>query len=355
MYSMNHNIEIVDYREAEKFLNDDCQEMLKESLKKYKTTDFAPQDMTNIVEVLYFITTRPNVVEYVHNIKDDERNGFFQYALNKVDLPIVKWLIEKGNIKYHTNKECEDFLLFCIEQLSPDKEQYTQESAHAIVKCVIDRYKDNKIFQPYKEDFIKKMIVLQLRQRALSSQYKVDEELLTPFLAQDQTHTGNGLCNMYQTIVDDESGNTIAHIIINQRAADELHTFIKKNYVSDTVINKEKMTVRALAFQKFRAFTMNTVTIDIQKEDFKASRCCHYMLDKYFAEKDFDKKDNCCEKHVITKKYGASADSTQNKFQLFTNSGRLSKLLLDEPEQPYGCTRLFNCLASAVKSINLSS
>jgi hypothetical protein len=127
---------------------------------------------------------------------------------------------------------------------------------------------------------------------------------------------------MYQNITDDESGNTLAHIIVDQRDADELYKLIKKNYISNTVINKEKKTVRALAFDKFRVFTLNTTTIDLHKEESAASRCCNYMLDKYFAGDNFDKKENCCSKHIVTKKY---IDYTPNKF---------CKSQINLPEEP---------------------
>ena len=112
----------INYKETEKYLNDDCKKQLKSCLQKYNDNDFTPQDMNNILEVVSYITQYDDSAKCIHDIKDDEQNGFFQYALKKVDLPIMQWLIEKGNIKHHSKKECADFITFCAEQLSPNVE-----------------------------------------------------------------------------------------------------------------------------------------------------------------------------------------------------------------------------------------
>jgi hypothetical protein len=332
LYGMEQNNSDVNYRETEKLLNDGCKTYLNGCLETYKTTDFTPQDMNHILEVLLFITGNSGSREYIHSIKDSEQNGFFQYALNKVDLQIVQWLRDQGNIKYHTPMECEDFLKFCEKQLSPDKEESKKKAAIGIVKCVIEQYKEREIFRTYEETFIRQMIMLQLKERTLSSKYVVDEELLTPFVSQNQFN----ISDMYQKIMDDECGNTLAHIVVEQRDADELHKLIKKNYISNVIPNKEKLKVHELAFKKFRAFTMDTTSIDLHKKESRASRCCYFMLDKYFAGADFSKKENCCSDHTIANKY-VGVDRTQQRQQPVINSFLsidATSMNLPFPEEP---------------------
>ncbi len=193
----------IDYKETEKYLNDDCNNQLKNCLEKYKTSDeFTPQDMNNILEVISFITGCENSADYIHLAKDDEQNGFFQYAIKKIDLPITLWLIAKGNIKYHSEKECADFVTFCAEQLSPRIDLEKRDTAYAILKSIIEHYKTNTIFNSCKESYLEKMIMLQLQHRAQNTQFIIEEELLTPFLNQDQSNSSSGLSDMYQKIVD---------------------------------------------------------------------------------------------------------------------------------------------------------
>ena len=121
--------------------------------------------------------------------------------------------------------------------------------------------------------------MLQLKHRALETRFVIEEELLTPFVQQ------NGLSDLYQTTVDvsDQNNNTLAHIIVEQHDADELHKLMNKNYISKTARNSANKTVYDLAFDKLRVFTQDTTKTALHPEQSKAARCCYYMLDKYFA------------------------------------------------------------------------
>jgi hypothetical protein len=322
-----------DYKESEELLIGDCQNQLKDCLERYKAADnFTPQDMENILGVISFITAAENSAEYIHCAKDAEQNGFFQYAIRKVHLPIIKWLIEKGNIKYHLKKECTDFITFCAEQLLPTIEPDKRETAYVILKAVIEQYKTNIIFQSCKESYLETMIRLQLAHRTLVTQFTIEEELLTPFLNQDQANTLSGLSDMYQTIVD-EKGNTLAHIVVNQHDADELYKLINKNCVPKKVENN----VHTLAFNKHRVFTKDTTLVSVRPEEAQATRCCYFMLDKYFAEnqKDFAKKQDCCKNHSIIKRYDIDSDiSRSSSSQSISNSSSssLQESVLSAPQ-----------------------
>lgn len=339
LYGMEQNSDGVEYEEAETFLNDHCKTQLKSALEKYKNEEFTPQDMDNLLEVLFFITGYDDSVEYIHMSRDDEQNGFFQYALNKIDLPVVQWLIEKGNLNYHLEKECNDFVTFCAEQLSPEIEDTKRKTAYNIVKNVIECYKEHTIFQSCRERFVEDIIILQLQHKALWTQFTIDEQLIIPFLIQDQTKASVELSSLYQTIRD-KDGNTLAHIAVQQRDADELYTLMKKNYISKTVENNDKNTVALLAFNKFRSYMVDTTSIDIHKKEAQAARCCHFMLKKYFAEDDFDRNQNCCKEHVIIKKYEV-VDTVQNKSQSFiknvSSTSTNPPLILSEEPQDNRC------------------
>lgn len=362
----------IDYKETEKYLNDDCKNQLKNCLEKYKKSDeFTSQDMNNILEVVSFITGNENSADYIHDIKDDEQNGFFQWAIKKIDLPTTQWLIAKGNMKYHSAKECADFVTFCAEQLSPRIDGEKRDIAYAILKSIIEHYKTNTIFNSCKESYLEKMIMLQLQHRAQITHFIIEEELLTPFLNQDQSNSSSGLSDMYQKIVD-LRGNTLAHIIVDQHDADELYKLMKKNYISKEAENNDKLTVHKLAFNKFRTFTQDTTLASVRSEESIKTRCCYFMLDKYFAEhkKDFDKKKDCCNNHIITKKYTLGIE---NKPQDLTSSSSSESsltssssgeqvvtkypLISDGEESRYGrcCPSLLNLFSSKQTDKSFSS
>jgi hypothetical protein len=346
----------VNYKEKEQILINDCKDQLKNRLEIYKTSgEFTPQIMDNILGVLSFITNgSENSVDYVHQTKDDELNGFFQHALKKTDLPGMKWLIEKGNIKYHSEKEYADFIAFCTEQLSPTVDQSKRDTAYTILKSIIEHYKtDAGFLKLSKEYYLPIMIMLELKHRALKTKFTIEEDLLTPFVQQNQAHNVNGLFDMYQTIVDvdNKDNNTLAHIIVEQNDADELHILMKKNYISKETRNNAGKTVHELAFDKLRAFTQNTALISGNQEKYDATRCCYFMLEKYFAENDFDKKRICCEKHPVLKRYGAdllkqsssaSVSSSVSSSSELLASLEKPKVLADEPKNNGCCAQLIN-------------
>lgn len=292
---------------VEEPLADDCWLQVNTKLEEYKkSNNFTPQDMDNILGVISFIINdNDRSVGYIHGAKDDDKNGFFQHALNKTDVSIIKWLIEKGNTYHHRSKECEDFVVFCREQLLPTVEENKRKEAYAIFKAVMDHYKIDTVFKNCRASYIDAMINLQLEHRASQSQFTIDEELLTPFLAQDEDNVAIALSDIYQKRAD-KVGNTLAHIVVEQHDADELYTLMKKNYISKTVKNNNQKTVYALAFDKHRVFTKDTTLVDLQKDKARLTRCCYFMLDKYFADaKEFGKKKDCCKNHTITKNYNA--------------------------------------------------
>jgi len=105
-----------------------CQEYIQNNLKEYKCTDFTSERMDKIVTDGDDKLGR-SCIPYVHQAKDTDQNGFFQYAIIKRDLPRVQWLVEKGNIQHHEKKEYDDFIQFCTEQLSPSKEEKEKKRA----------------------------------------------------------------------------------------------------------------------------------------------------------------------------------------------------------------------------------
>ncbi len=378
----------VDYKEKEQVLVDDCKGQLKNCLEKYEASDdFTPQDMEKILGVLSYITNgSEHSIDYIHQTKDKELNGFFQHALKKIDLPMMQWLIAKGNIKYHSERECSDFIAFCTESLSPAVEEIRRNRAYDILKSVIEHYKTEAVFQACKDFYLRIMIMLQLKHRAADTKFIIEEELLTPFVQQNQSHSVSGLSDMCQTIVDvdDKDSNTLAHIIVEQHDADELHILMNKNYISKTVKNSAAKTVHDLAFDKFRAFTQNTSSASVFPEKAKAARCCYYMLDKYFAENDFDKKKNCCDQHPVLKRYGvdllkqspstsasasisssissseSSSESSRSlenivpaplEISLSKDAANVAPVLADEPDEANCCIKLWNHLITHNKVI----
>jgi len=319
---------IIDYEKRECILRDDLKKALKERLENYRISDqFTPQHMEDILGVINLTTNGSESSDYIHSIKDDKQNGFFQLALNKGDFSVIQWLLAKGNINYHSEKECADFILFCNGQLSPTIEQYKRDNAYNILKSVIEHYKTNIVFEKNKQYYLEIMIMLQLQHRALATKFIIEEELLTPFLPQGQAHSLNVLSDMYQKTTD-EKGNTLAHIIIEQYDADELHKVMKKNYISKEVKNNDGKTVYDIAFDKHREFTQNPALISERSEEAQATRCCYFMLKRYFAgnQNDFNKTKDCCNQHIVTKRYGIDSDISRNSSSQSISSSSSSSL-----------------------------
>ena len=337
--SLNKNI---DYKDKEKILIDDCNNQVKKFLEEYEKSDnFTPRDMDNMLGVLSYITNgSENSVEYIHQAKDKGMNGFFQYALEKTDLPIVEWLIKKGNIKYHSAKECTDFIEFCTKRLLPNEDITKRDNAYAILKVVIEHYKTEIVFDTCKDSYLQKMIILQLKHRKLETKFTIEEELLTSFIQQGQVGNSSGLADLYQTIVDvdDEDNNTLAHIIVEQHDADELHILINKNYISKKAQNKAGKTVKRLAFDNFRVFTQDPTLKSVKQEQSQAAHCCYRMLHKYFAGNNkFNKRNNCCDKHPILKRY--MVNIVQGKSELLestssSGSSSDSSISIEKVSQP---------------------
>jgi len=321
-----------DYKESEKRIDDACKAQLRVALEKYKNGNaFESETMNRLAHTANWATHSDNGIEYIHCTKDDQNNGFFQEALKKTDQKIIQWLIDEGNIGHHSIKECEDFITFCTEQLSPSTEENKRNSAYGILKSIIEHYKTNAAFQERKELYIKTIIELQLEhEEASNSEFTMDEDLLTPFSTQDN------LSNQYQTIVN-KDGNTLAHILVEKHAAGKLHTAVKKNCVSKITLNNAGKTVYDLALDKFLA-SLNDTMLDISSSEANSIRCCYYMLEKYFSHSE--DKENCCKEHIISKKFGESSrnnsqdPSPNNSQEPSRNNSQIApSSLSDDPQE----------------------
>lgn len=294
-------IKSIDYKSIEESLKNDYQEHLKSFLEEYKQTDCTPENIDNILTMSSSMTGHKNL-DYIHFVKDDQQNTFLKIAIQKTDLPTVRWLIEQGNTKYHTNQNHYDYVNLCVKQLSPETDKAKKDTAYNILKTVVEPYKTLSMDKEWRKYFIKEMVSLQLQHKKYRTNFIIEESLLTPFLTQgiEKTQIDINLENIYQRVTD-EDGNTLTHIIVNLPDADELCQLIHKNYVSP-LKNKEHLDALALAIKNFRVFSQDTSLFDRKPIDSMHARCCYFLLLAYITRKRNENPADCfcCDKHAIT-------------------------------------------------------
>ncbi|HLW73011.1 MAG TPA: hypothetical protein VKR54_03100 [Candidatus Babeliales bacterium] len=309
MYCMEDNKKTelwqsINYKKIEASFRNDYKNYLKKHLEEYKTQHFTHEKMDYILSMGNLMTGHDCVAD-LHCTQNEDKNGFLQCAIKKVDLPVVQWLIAHENVKYHSPTESINFVTLCTEQLLPDKPEAKRTNAYTILKTITEPYKTSNTAHWWREFYIKKIIELQLEHKKKRTNFTIDEALVTPFLQQDSPDTDAPifLSNMYQQVVEKESGNTLSHIIVNNHDADELYKLIHKDYVS-SIENKDGMTTLDLAFKQHSASTQNVSLLDLEPEVSRLNRCCYFMLLKYIKSKksaqEFDDAPNCCERHTIT-------------------------------------------------------
>jgi hypothetical protein len=297
---MNLNlIESIDYESIEASLKNDYQEHIKSFLEEYKQTDCSPDNIDNILTMSSSMTGHKNL-EFIHFVKDDQQNSFLKIAIQKEDLPTVRWFIEQGNTKYHTAENHYDYVNLCVNQLSPKTDNTKTNNSYNILKTIVEPYQKLSMDKAWRRYFVKEMVSLQLQHVKHRTNFVIEESLIKPFLtpSPQETQPDINLANIYQRVMD-ENGNTLTHIIINLPNADALCSLIQKDYVSP-LKNKDNLDALALATKNFRIFSQDTSLFDLKPTESMQARCCYFLLLKYITTKLNTTPVDCfcCEEHV---------------------------------------------------------
>jgi hypothetical protein len=243
-------------------------------------------------------------------IRDEQDNNLIRIAVKKLDLPIVQWHILKQGTHDITAEDVDYCVALCVEQLNPKKTETCagdKKNAYNILKTLAQKHEDGAFTfalraKPCRENFIKQLILLQIKHTKHPSDFVFEQDLITQHVtshADDESPIL--LTDMYQTVAN-KKGNTLSHFLVHLHNADELYQLMNKNYIS-ALPNKANKTVVDLALEHFQQFTQDPTQFDLYPEKAAQTYCCLFMLLRYIKSKNkgyVTSQYKCCDKHMIT-------------------------------------------------------
>lgn len=298
-------IKKIDYKKIETQLQNDYITYLGKQLEVYKTTDFTPQQMCNVCNMSTFMT---GTWHFPYNaVRDEQGNSFIRVAVQKMDLPCVDWFITKHRMHCITREDFDFCVNACATALAKNDEA-KKNIAYEILKIITKKQGANNYYifdlnnKNSRENLIKQLILLQIRQKKNKSTFVIEQELMKEYIAYGADDKSPiVLADLYQTVTN-KKGNTLSHIIVNLQNADELCQCINNNYVSPAK-NKADKTILDLALHHFQTFTQDPSLFDIHPDKVAQARCCLFMLLRYIKAKQtgtLAAEYTCCDKHIIT-------------------------------------------------------
>jgi hypothetical protein len=301
----------INCRKIEQTLSDNYITYARKCLEEYKTANYTPQNMSNIISMGHYITGHSY---FPYNcIRDENGDSFIRIAVNKLDLPMIDWQITKYGCHCITQEDFNYCIKQCINQMHPNKTAKNADEkniAYNILKILIAKQGKNSFYicdlktKQYREHLIKQLVLLQIKHTKYQSMCPIDKELLEEYTTIDDNDQSPILLkDMYQNITN-KKGNTLSHVTVESQNADELYQLMNKNYVSFAP-NKAGKTIVDLALDHFQMFTQDVSNVTTLPEKAKLARCCLFMLLQYIKKTDSKALNNehkCCDKHVITNK-----------------------------------------------------
>ena len=302
----NNPWKAIDCSIAQKALESDCNNYLKNRLEEYKKVDFAPKDMEHINFICTQITGRPNILIYNngHGIKDDKKNGFLHIAIHKADLAIVTWLLDNKCWTYFANAQGKEPLDLCIDKLLPTAVQKNKNVTFHILDTLMNGYAKAGFSTDYRKKFVTKLIAWELEHKKNGTNSVLKDSWINLFITcysciKSPNKLGKCygcvyLADIYQTVTDTQE-NSYTHILVQQRLADQLYDFIQKGYISFTR-NKENKNPLDIALEHFHYCIHN----DLDSTITKSARCCLFMLLNYVKKQQgITDYQQCCPHHTI--------------------------------------------------------
>ncbi len=294
----------------EKNLNDDYDSYLKQRLEDYKTNDFTQQTMTDLQTMGNFITGKQNIGLPYNHIRDKQGDSFITIAVKKRDVPIVNWHTTIIRRNYISQKDFNTCIATCMQYLSPKETDKTKrDTTYTILKRLTLKHGHYTIVpllrnKSDRKNLIKQLITLQIKHKRHSSNFVIEDELITQHLTSGENDQSPiAIADIYQMIAN-KKGNTLSHLVVTSQDPDELWKLITKEYVSPFP-NKEEKTVLNLAHAYFQSFSKDAASFDIYREESQHARCCLFMLLNYIKSKQNNQElatfTPCCDKHTVKK------------------------------------------------------
>jgi hypothetical protein len=315
----NNQLALPDWKGIHNQLINDYKDILKTKLEEYKKSDIsiAPLNMDELFKVGTIITKFNHsylVYNLFLNTHDKQTNSFFHIAVEKNDIPTVKWLSPRimNNQYLTTNNDGKTPFDLCIKKLLP-YDIYKRASEIAIARQIFDIMLSGigklRINPHLKEKCLTATINLQLNYAAYYGTpcFKVDPDLLTKLLKAERLEKEPSLISRFYKEAKNESGSTFAHIFVLLLRPDELFKLVKKDHVSFAKDNRGQSAL-TWAINTLKIYTAKITT---QAEAFQRASCCVYILlnhAKSLAQKnildvpaDISDFGPCCEKHMLSK------------------------------------------------------
>jgi hypothetical protein len=301
----------IDYKSVEKALEDDYKNYLKTNFDIYKNSS-TTIDLDELLNASKLMVGHTHDATIFRQVYDEHNNFFIHTAVNKRDLPIVRYLLTKdAPNQWVYNAQHKSPFDLCIDQLWPQSADYQSDKKFIsllmldeIFTSMIGHIDNKKLIQKCVTTLINHNLMCRVHPDNTKSiiSRKILESLLAKAANPGQTLS---LALFYQDAIDAETGNGWAHVIVDQQNADYLYKLIKRNYISP-VKNKAGLTALDIALKKFQIFTQEPSLFEMQKEEAARARCCLFMLRKFILLKqnrtdDFNMACNCCDQHIITK------------------------------------------------------
>jgi hypothetical protein len=241
------------------------------------------------------ITGAESQKRWIRDIQNPAGKTFLHVAVEKEDLPFIKNAFEFFSTM-HPDKESKYPLDIAIEKLVSTNKSIRNEPQIAILETIANRIAQKAYSEKDKEECLRKLISLELICKANRSHpypFVPQKDLLYKLVPKEED-AETFLSEIYRQTHDKETGNTFAHLCVQQQDPDELYKLVLASRIATTT-NKENLDPVACALAAFRKFTANPTSFDPATEGFKKARCCFFMLCRHFDKNNPD----CCKQHMF--------------------------------------------------------
>ena len=287
----------IDCSSAKTQLTQDYKNYLREQINLYKNE---PIKISSLIEMGKTIMGRDHR-SYISSVQNDEGDTVLHIAVTKEDLPVIQDIFAFSSTTY-ANAQRKKPLDLAIEQLHPKSIESRNNNQVVILEVLANRIAERAYLESDKIECLQKLTTLELackNKPSKSFSFVPNVNLLQKLIPTEHEKNSEAfLANIYKETIDNETGNTFAHVCVHQEDPDELFKLVCTNRISD-LPNKQNLNAFECALCNFRAFTSQAQLIDAKNDTFNRVRCCYFILYYYYTK---NLTNSCCEKHRIPAK-----------------------------------------------------
>lgn len=286
----------IDCSSAKNQLTQDYKNYLREQINLYKNESIK---ISSLIEMGKIMGTEQR--SYIRDAQNHDGDTLLHVAVAKEDLPVIQDIFAFSSTT-HQNAQGKKPLDLAIEQLHPKSIESRNNNQVVILEVLANRIAERAYLESDKTECLQKLITLELACKNNPTQsfsFVPNATLLHKLIPNEhQINSEQFLANIYKETIDNETGNTFAHVCVHQEDPDELFKLVCTNRISD-LPNKQNLNAFECALCNFRAFTSQAQLIDAKNDTFNRVRCCYFILYYYYTK---NLTNSCCEKHRIPAK-----------------------------------------------------